>query len=573
MDKKNRMGMTIVAGLLLCVFLTGEGMAREISAEIEGDRVVVKIDGKLFTNYKFAARHKRPYFWPVVGPVSGQSVTVESTEPYPHHNSLFFGCDRVNGGNYWQDVNDRGQILSQGPEIEMASGEKIVFTDTCLWKQPGKEPVMRDRRRVTISAPSDELRFIDFEVTLIPLTDIVIQKTNHSLFSARLRPELSVESGGKLTNAEGEINAKGTFGVASPWCDYSGTRDGMTEGLAILQNPANRWYPSKWFTRDYGFMSPTPMYWPANGKNMTFARGETLTLRYRVVVHAGDVAQSGIANIFEAYRAAAGAFPLFAFDNYMMNGHYKQTQVRADTLKELGYDGMGSRGTALEEQTAIFEKAGLKIFATYLDLNLDAEQKYDGNLKKCIKQLKGKGTILWLTVTSKNYKPGSARGDAAAVKAVGEIADMARESGLKIALYPHVGMYVETFADSVRIARQVNRPNVGGSFNLCHFLKIQGDVDYRPILKESLRYLFLVSINGAETGDTKKMGWDKLIQTLDKGAFDNDKLLKTLKEIGYTGPVGLQGYAIQGDAKENLTASMKAWRKIDAGVRSFSPKR
>jgi sugar phosphate isomerase/epimerase len=262
-------------------------------------------------------------------------------------------------------------------------------------------------------------------------------------------------------------------------------------------------------------------------------------------------------------KKSDGAFALFAFDNYMTVGDYTQPGVRADTLKELGYDGIGTRGTNLAEETEIFEKAGLKLLATYLKLNLDADQKYDANLIKAIKQLKGKDTILWFNVKSKKYKPASAQGDAAAVKAIRQIADAAYDSGLKIALYPHVNCYVETFADSVRIARKVNRRNVGGSFNLCHWLKIDGDIDYRPVLKESLEYLFLVSISGAETGETKKMGWDKLIQTLDKGSFDNYKFLKYLKEIGYAGPVGLQGHKIKGDPKENLVSSMKAWRKIN----------
>ncbi|MBW8014910.1 MAG: TIM barrel protein [Planctomycetes bacterium] len=270
-----------------------------------------------------------------------------------------------------------------------------------------------------------------------------------------------------------------------------------------------------------------------------------------------------IAAVCVAGDKSEASFPLFAFDNYMVAGDYKQSQVRADTLKELGFDGMGTSGTNLVEQTEIFEKAGLKLISTYIGLDLDADQKYDANLIKAIKQLKGKGTILWFFVRGKKFKPASADGDAAAVKAIRELADAAHDSGLKIALYPHAGFYVETFADSVRIAKKVNRRNVGGSFNLCHWLKVDGDIDYRPILKESLPYLFVVSISGAETGDTKKMGWDKLIQTLDKGSFDNYKLLKYLKDIGYKGPVGLQGYSIKGDPKQNLANSMKAWRKIN----------
>ena len=278
--------------------------SQKVTAKIETDQVVITVDGKLFTCYKFADSHKYPYFWPVNGPLTGKSITTETSEPYPHHHSLFFGCDRVNGANYWQDVNERGQILSQGPKIAETSPQRIILTDTCLWKQPGKEPVIEDTRRITICAPSEKLRIIDFKITVTPLVDIEILKTNHSLFSARVVPELSVQSGGVLINAEGKTSEKGTFGVASPWCDYSGTRDGAVEGIAILQNPANRWYPSKWFTRDYGFFSPTPMYW-LEGDKLNLAKGEKLTLEYRVIVHAGDAKTANIAGLFSQYKQTA----------------------------------------------------------------------------------------------------------------------------------------------------------------------------------------------------------------------------------------------------------------------------
>lgn len=58
------------------------------------------------------------------------------------------------------------------------------------------------------------------------------------------------------------------------------------------------------------------------------------------------------------------SFDLFAFDNYMMSGKYKQNEVRAETLKELGYAGMSYHGTkGIMETIGIFEKAGLKLFA------------------------------------------------------------------------------------------------------------------------------------------------------------------------------------------------------------------
>ena len=293
----------IVAALLICTCGCSllPAASQKVTAKLEKDQVAVSINGKLFTCYKFADSQKYPYLWPVNGPLSGKSITTETSEPYPHHHSLFFGCDRVNGGNYWQDVNARGQILSQGPKIVEAAGERIILTDTCLWKQPGKEPVIQDTRQIIVSAPSEKLRFIDFKIIVTPLVDIEILKTNHSLFSARVVPELSVQSGGTLVNAQSDKSEKGTFGVASPWCDYSGTRDGVTEGIAILQNPKDRWYPSKWFTRDYGFFSPTPMNWLEGGK-FNLAKGEKLTLEYRVVIHAGDVCGFGIAGLFNQYK-------------------------------------------------------------------------------------------------------------------------------------------------------------------------------------------------------------------------------------------------------------------------------
>jgi len=307
--------MSVVAFILACTLnVSARSSAQELSARLNTDQVQVFVAGKLFTCYKFAKSQKYPYFWPINGPASGKSITTETSEPYPHHHSLFFGCDRVNGGNYWQEGNERGQIVSLGPKIIQDSEGQVVFTDKsairiadkCLWQQPAEKPIIMDSRRIVISAPSESLRFIDFEITLDPLTDIHILKTNHSLFSARVVPELSVSSGGTLINAEGKTGEKGTWGVASPWCDYWGTRNGITEGIAILQHPANRWFPCKWFTRDYGFFSPTPMFWLEEGQ-LELPKGETLTLRYRVVIHAGDAKAADIDGLFKHYKFRADA--------------------------------------------------------------------------------------------------------------------------------------------------------------------------------------------------------------------------------------------------------------------------
>ncbi len=268
-----------------------------MSAERLDDRIIVRLNDQTVTCYRFGSGQKYPYFFPVNGPVSGLPLTTESSLPWPHHRSLFFGCDKVNDGNYWQEGNDQGQIVSKGPSIAHGGPDYVEIRDECEWRKPGQPAIMTDQRMIRVDAPSQRLRIIDFRVVLVPLTEIRIQRTNHSLFAARVVPALSVRQGGTLVNAAGRLAETGTYGVSSPWCDYSGVQCGVREGVAIFDSPRNPWFPSKWFTRDYGFFSPTPFEW-LDEKGFQLKTGERLEMTYRVVVHAGDAEEAGIAKLF-----------------------------------------------------------------------------------------------------------------------------------------------------------------------------------------------------------------------------------------------------------------------------------
>lgn len=277
--------------------------ATKITAVKVGSKINVTIDGKYFTSYIFSEDEKYPFFFPVNGPVSGGSVTSMRNAIWPHHSSLFFGCDQVNEGNYWQEGLDRGRIISVNAQILKEGGDTLIITDECIWSRPGALSPVKDIRKFTITVPSATMTQIDAEITMEMLIDVHIKKTNHSLFSARMAADLSVQNGGTMINAEGAKGEKETFGKASPWIDYFGKRGNATEGLAIMQHPSNPWYPSPWFTRDYGFISPTPMYWPQNGEETFMQKGTTLLLRYRVLVHSGTSTEADIAGQFERYKS------------------------------------------------------------------------------------------------------------------------------------------------------------------------------------------------------------------------------------------------------------------------------
>ena len=274
----------------------------KINAVKVGSKINVTIDGKFFTSYIFSEDEKYPFFYPVNGPVSGGSVTSMRNAVYPHHTSLFFGCDQVNGGNYWQEGLERGRLISVNAQVIKEGGDTVIITDECIWSRPGALSPVKDTRVYIITAPSAIMVQIDAEITMEMLMDVHIRKTNHSLFSARMAADLAVTNGGTMINAEGIKGEKETFGKRSPWIDFYGKRGTAIEGLAILQHPSNPWYPAPWFTRDYGFISPTPMYWPEDDKETFLEKGKQLKLRYRVLVHAGTHSEADIAGQFEIFK-------------------------------------------------------------------------------------------------------------------------------------------------------------------------------------------------------------------------------------------------------------------------------
>jgi len=267
-----------------------------------------------------------------------------------------------------------------------------------------------------------------------------------------------------------------------------------------------------------------------------------------------------------AYRniriESAGPNPFFAMDTATKDAAHQTAKEQVRMVKELGYPGIGcTAGKELDEMAKELDKNGLRLFTVYLGVNIDPDQqKYGPELKETIEVLKGRNAMLWLFVQSKQHKPSSPAGDDRAVEILQEVAEMAAEAKVRVALYPHTGFWVERVEDAVRVAKKVNRKNVGVTFNLCHWLMVDAEKNMNSLIDSAMPHLFVVTINGADSGGRD---WKTLIQTLDRGTFDMRRFLKTLADSGYTGPIGFQGYGIGGDARENLKRTMNAWLELN----------
>ncbi len=275
-----------------------------LSAYQFGPAIWVRIHERTFCVYRAGSEQKYPYFYPLLGPLTGLPMTDESAMPWPHHRSLFFGCDRVNGGNYWQEGIERGQIRSRGPGFEPGEGDSVVVRDICDWCSGTGEKIIEDQRSFRIAAPDEATRILDCRLRLTARTEIHIDKTNHSLFSVRAARELTPLGGGVLLNSAGKTGEKGTFGEPATWCGFQGTRAGLTESIVLMDHPSNPWTPCKWFTRDYGFASPTPFFWLEDNKPWRLGAGESVNLRYRVLVLGRKLSDPAVNRMYEAFAAS-----------------------------------------------------------------------------------------------------------------------------------------------------------------------------------------------------------------------------------------------------------------------------
>ncbi len=244
----------------------------------------------------------------------------------------------------------------------------------------------------------------------------------------------------------------------------------------------------------------------------------------------------------------------FVFEN---GAHFGSTEEQIKALKELGFDSLGSaKPQDLAVRIKLHQESGLRISSLYIGGRIGGGKDVKAinpAIPESIRALQGHDAIIELFAQG-----GANNTDEEAVAFVREVADLAKESGLRVVLYPHAGFYIDALGDAVRIARLSGRDNVGVMFNLCHFLKVEPKSDLRATLLDAGDLLWRVSICGA---DTNGKNWGELIQTLDRGSFDQVALLKLLREIGFAGDIGLQCYAIRGDVRENLGRSIAAWRK------------
>ncbi len=292
--------------------------ASEVTVEKTDRGAVVKVDGKVFTEYLIKSGHK-PICYPIIGP-TGKAMTrnypmvtdqVEGErQDHPHHRSFWFTHGSVNGVSFWDEGANAGNIVHREfVKLESAGSTAVIVTRND-WIGPDNKAACSDERTLTFGADTDR-RWIDFDITFHALGEQPVKfgDTKEGSFGVRVAGTMKVDAkkGGKIVSSEGQTDA-GAWGKPAAWVDYHGPVEGETLGIAILNHPSSFRYPTHWHVRTYGLFAANVFGLhdfdksnkPGAG-DYTLKPGETMSFYYRVLLHQGDEKQGQVAREFERY--------------------------------------------------------------------------------------------------------------------------------------------------------------------------------------------------------------------------------------------------------------------------------
>lgn len=314
-----RQSISICAMLFLV--LHGASALASLSAEDNG-RAYWVYDGEtpvLAYNYKNTPlpegvdrKYRRAgYIHPLCG-LDGEILTEDFPSDHYHHRGVFWA---------WPETIALGKKLDTwglgGANQKAVSwthtggaGEALVLKleQYSYFTEDADAPILGESVIVTVHPADADMRAIDFELTFTNETsdDLVLKgqdDKNKGYGGFGIRPN-ATRKPFRFLGANGRIRAD-RLKEDSPWVDVSfsinpGKRTPKS-GVALFQHADNPGYPHPgYLLRHFGFLGHS---WP-HREPYTLKPGDSITLRYRLLVHRNDGQVVGVPAAFDAYEAS-----------------------------------------------------------------------------------------------------------------------------------------------------------------------------------------------------------------------------------------------------------------------------
>ena len=270
----------------------------------------LKRDDVTIWAYQFAEDVGFPYFHPVAT-AGGEVLTNFAPADHRWHRGIWFSWKFLNGVNYW-DWGGRkmpvpeGRTQTVGEEV-VAKEESGVSIATELRYTHQDKLVLQEKREITIESPrADGSYAIDWCMTFTaPEKEVVFERTPPKVKPWGGYGGLSCRASAKLKNHR-VINSAGQegkegHGKPARWMDFSGALpNGKLAGVAMFDHPDNPRHPTPWYvaTGRMGYFNPAFLF----HEPFTLPAGESLTLRYGMLIHARQLESPALEKEYEAFK-------------------------------------------------------------------------------------------------------------------------------------------------------------------------------------------------------------------------------------------------------------------------------
>jgi hypothetical protein len=289
------------------------GIVRCEVLPLPDERFSFRIDGRELAAWNFAPAHKRPFLFPVNGPVSGESLTRMGHPGAPnhdHHDSVWFAHHKVLGIDFWGDTS--AATIRQVQWLAIEESDEFCAAAVRLGWFDGHDarPLIEQDLILELRPLSGGEYTIELSSLFQPAAaELELQQTNFGIVAVRVARSLSrVFGAGLLTSSTGVSGEKQLFDQPAEWMCYSGpmpqrladgSRIEVTEGITLFSHPSNVGHPPTWHVRDDGWMGPSLTH----AESLVLKKNEPLSLSYLLHAHAGGADAKRAAGVLEAWAA------------------------------------------------------------------------------------------------------------------------------------------------------------------------------------------------------------------------------------------------------------------------------
>ncbi len=246
-------------------------------------------------------RRRSTYVHPVYS-LDGKPLTDDFPADHHHHRGMSWMWLKVVSGELSGDLWTLKGVHQRFERLITPA----IYDDSVLlrvrngWYHDASGRKLLDETvSLRVHRADGKLRLIDCELRLSASTDPVtigVSATGYSGFGIRF-----AEGADKQIRVPSGLISKDEDRKPHQWADYSSRFSGQPgrDGIAILDNSRNPNSPPGWTLRFYGYINPA---FTSAASDYTIEPGSPLTLRYRVVVHRGDLTAAELQRLYDDYN-------------------------------------------------------------------------------------------------------------------------------------------------------------------------------------------------------------------------------------------------------------------------------